>query len=162
MPNLDWNFYATWINLLLMKHKLINFGWINLIVHNLLINFYNRENKFGIQKNISETKKKMKLRKKVQNRKKKLKPIKIFRDWEKKFRIEKNISETCFKIGKCFVTRIEKKYLELNIFTTFLHISFIACILFVTVKWCFAQNVTLKLEKNIPSFLHVSIKQGLN
>ena len=43
----------------------------NLIVHNLLINFHNRENKFGIQKNISESKKKKKkLRKKVQNRKK--------------------------------------------------------------------------------------------
>ena len=56
-----------------MKHKLINFDRIvnNLIVHNLLINFHNRENKFGIQKNISESKKKKKkLRKKVQNRKK--------------------------------------------------------------------------------------------
>ena len=56
-----------------MKHKLINFDQIvnNLIVHNLLINFHNRENKFGIQKNISESKKKKKkLRKKVQNRKK--------------------------------------------------------------------------------------------
>ena len=45
-----------------MKHKLINFDRIvnNLIVHNLLINFHNRENKFGIQKNISESKKKKK------------------------------------------------------------------------------------------------------
>ena len=45
-----------------MKHKLINFDRIvnNLIVHNLLINFNNREKKFGIQKNISESKKKKK------------------------------------------------------------------------------------------------------
>ena len=43
MPNLDWTFYVTWINLLLMKHKLINFDWIvnNLIVRNLLINYLN-------------------------------------------------------------------------------------------------------------------------
>ena len=43
MPNLDWTFYKTWINLLLTKHKLINFDWIvnNLIVHNLLINYLN-------------------------------------------------------------------------------------------------------------------------
>ena len=58
-----------------MKHKLINFDRIvnNLIVHNLLINFHNRENKFGIQKNISESKK--------QNK----------RNWEKKYRIEKKM-----------------------------------------------------------------------
>ena len=58
-----------------MKHKLINFDRIvnNLIVHNLLINFHNRENKFGIQKNISESKKKKK------------------RNWEKKYRIEKKM-----------------------------------------------------------------------
>ena len=41
MPNLIWAFYlhVTWINRLLMRHKLINFDWIvnNLIVHNLLI-----------------------------------------------------------------------------------------------------------------------------
>ena len=38
---LDWHFYVTWINLLLMKHKLVNFDWIvnNLIVHKLLINY---------------------------------------------------------------------------------------------------------------------------
>ena len=43
MPNLDWTFYVLWINLLLMKHKLINFDWIvsNLIVCNLLINYLN-------------------------------------------------------------------------------------------------------------------------
>ena len=43
MPNLDWTFYVTWINLLLMKHKLINFDWIvnNLIVFNLLKNYLN-------------------------------------------------------------------------------------------------------------------------
>ena len=44
MPNLlDWIFYVTWINLLLMKHILINFNWIvnNLIVYNLLINYLN-------------------------------------------------------------------------------------------------------------------------
>ena len=35
------NFYVIWINLLLMKHNLINLDWIvnNLIVHNLLVNF---------------------------------------------------------------------------------------------------------------------------
>ena len=45
MPNLlDWTFYLTWINVLLMKHKFINFEWIVinlLIVHNLLINYMN-------------------------------------------------------------------------------------------------------------------------
>ena len=67
-----------------MKHKLINFDRIvnNLIVHNLLIKFNNRENKFGIQKNISDSKKKKKneFEKKSTESKKKLKPIKIFRD----------------------------------------------------------------------------------
>ena len=39
MSNLYWTFYVTWINLLLMKHKLINFDWIftNVIVRYLLI-----------------------------------------------------------------------------------------------------------------------------
>ena len=44
LPNpLDWTFYVTWINLLLMKHKSINFDWIvnTLVVHNLLINYLN-------------------------------------------------------------------------------------------------------------------------
>ena len=54
---------------------------------------------------------------------------------EKYFRIEKNISESrkifqyrerCLRIEKYFVTRIYKKYLELNVFTTFLHNNFIA------------------------------------
>ena len=41
--NLDWTFYVTWINLLLMKHKLKSFDWIanNLIVRNLLVNYLN-------------------------------------------------------------------------------------------------------------------------
>ena len=40
---LNWTFYVTWINLLLMKHKLVNFDWIvnNLIVRNLLIIYLN-------------------------------------------------------------------------------------------------------------------------
>ena len=44
LPNLDWTFYATWINLLLMKHKLLNFDWFvnNLIVRNLLITELNK------------------------------------------------------------------------------------------------------------------------
>ena len=54
---------------------------------------------------------------------------------------------------------MEKKSLELDIFATFLHNSFIACVLLVTVKSCFAQNVALKLD--IISVLHVGIKQGL-
>ena len=43
LENLDWNFYETRINYLLMKHTLINFDWIvnNLIVRNLLINYVN-------------------------------------------------------------------------------------------------------------------------
>ena len=43
LPNLDWTFYVTWINFLLMKQKLINFNWNvnNLIVHNLLITYLN-------------------------------------------------------------------------------------------------------------------------
>ena len=50
LANLDWTFYVTWINLLLMKHKLINFNWIvnNLIALNLLINYLN----LGTQVNI--------------------------------------------------------------------------------------------------------------
>ena len=35
-----------------------------------------------------------------------------------------------------------KKSLELNVSTTFLHNSFIACTRLVTVKSCFAQNVS--------------------
>ena len=44
LPNLNWIFYITWIKILLMKHKLINFDWIvdNLIVLNLLINHLNQ------------------------------------------------------------------------------------------------------------------------
>ena len=43
LANLDWTFYATWINLLTMKHNLIYLDWIvnNLIVHNLIINYLN-------------------------------------------------------------------------------------------------------------------------
>ena len=43
LPNLDWTFYVASVNLLLMKHKLINFNLIlnNLIVRNLLINYLN-------------------------------------------------------------------------------------------------------------------------
>ena len=112
----------------------------------------NREKKIKIKKNISETRK-------------------IFRNREKKFRIEKNISESrkifqnrenCFRIKKYFVRRIEKKPLKLNVSTTFLHNSFIACVRLVTLKSCFAQNVALKLEMNIISVLHVGIKQGLS
>ena len=114
----------------------------------------------------------MKSRKTItESRKKKLKSRNIFRNREKNFRIEKNISESkkrfqnrenCFKIKKYFVRRIEKKSLELNVSTTFLHNSFIACVRLVTVKSCFAQNVALKLEMNIISVLHVGIKQGLS
>ena len=35
--------------------------------------------------------------------------------------------------------------MELNVFTTFLHDSFVTSVRLVTVKSCFAQNVTLKL-----------------
>ena len=63
---------------------------------------------------------------------------------------------------KYFVTRIEKKSLELNVFTTFLRNNFIACISLVTVKSCFSINVYLKLEMNIISVLHVDIKQDLS
>ena len=87
----------------------------------------------------------MKSRKKLRNREKKI------QNREKYFRIE-----------KYFVRRIEKKSLELNVSTTFLHNSFIACVRLVTVKSCFAQNVALKLEMNIISVLHVGIKQGLS
>ena len=43
LPNLDWTFYVIWINLFLMKHKLINFNWIvnDLIFRILLINYLN-------------------------------------------------------------------------------------------------------------------------
>ena len=45
MPNLEWTFYVTLINLLLMKYKFIsvNIHWIgnNFIAHNLLINYLN-------------------------------------------------------------------------------------------------------------------------
>ena len=58
-------------------------------------NLQNREKKFGIQKNISEAKKKKK--KKMKSGKK----IKI----EKKFRNR----EKCFRIEKYFVTGAEKK-----------------------------------------------------
>ena len=107
----------------------------------------------------------------MKSRKKVLKSRKIFRNQEKTFRIEKNNSESrkmfqnrenCFRIEKYFVTRIMKKFLELNVSTTFLHNSFIACVRLVTVKSCFAQNVALKLEMNIISVLHVGIKQGLS
>ena len=45
--NLDWTFYVTWINLLLMKHKLKSFDWIanNLIVRNLLVSKLSELNK---------------------------------------------------------------------------------------------------------------------
>ena len=114
----------------------------------------------------------MKSRKKLRNREKKiLKSRKIFRNREKNFRIEKNISESrkifrnrenCFRIKKYFVRRIKKKSLELNVSTTFLHNSVIACVRLVTLKSCFAQNVPLKLEMNIISVLHAGIKQGLS
>ena len=93
----------------------------------------------------------MKSRKTLRNREKKLKSGKIFRN-----------RENCSKIKKYFARRIAKKYLELNVITTFLHNSFIACVRLVTVKSCFAQNVALKLEMNIISVLHVGIKQGLS
>ena len=113
----------------------------------------------------------MKSRKKLRNREKKIKSRKIFRNQEKNFKMEKNISESrrifqnrenCFRIKKYFVRRIEKKSLELNVSTTFLHNSFIACVRLVTVKSCFAQNLALKLEMNIISVLQVGIKQGLS
>ena len=50
--------------------------------------------------------------------------------------------ENSFRIEKLFVTRIEKKSLELNASITFLHYSFIACARLVIVKSCFAQNVS--------------------
>ena len=82
----------------------------------------------------------------------------MFQNREKYFKIEKNISES----RSILLRSIEKKTLELNVFTTFLHNSFIVCVQLVTVKSCFAQNVALKLEMNIMSVLHVGIKQGLN
>ena len=83
---------------------------------------------------------------------------KMFQNREKYFKIEKNVSES----RSILLRSIEKKTLELNVFTTFLHNSFIVCVQLVTVKSCFAQNVALKLEMNIMSVLHVGIKQGLN
>ena len=96
----------------------------------------NGEKYFGIEKEILESRT-------------------IFQNREKYFRIEKNISELrklfqnrekCFRIKKYFVTKIEKKSLELNVFTTFLHNSFITCVGLVTMKSYFAENVALKLE----------------
>ena len=114
-------------------------------------NFHNQEKKIGIHNIISESKKNiMKSRKKIRNREKKIKikkniseTRKIFRNREKKFRIEKNISESrkifqnrenCFRMKNYFVRKIEKKSLELNVSTTFLYNSFIACVRLVTVK----------------------------
>ena len=129
--------------------------------------FQNQEKYFKIEKTVSdEIKKKI-----MELRKKNLKSRKIFPNREKNFRIEKNISESrkifqnrenFFRIKKYFIRRIKKKSLELNVSTTFLHNSFIACVRLVTVKSCFAQNVALKLEMNIISVLHVGIKQGLS
>ena len=53
LPNLDQTFDVTWINLLLIKYKLLNFDWIanNLIVRNLLINYLN-VTKESIQKQL--------------------------------------------------------------------------------------------------------------
>ena len=107
----------------------------------------------------------MKSRKKIWNREKKIKIEKKTSEWrkifqlrEKYFRIERTVSES----RNIFFTKIEKKSLELNVFTTFLQNSFIACVRLVTVKSCFAQNVALKLEMNIISVLHVGIKQSLS
>ena len=83
--------------------------------------FQNREEHFRIKKNISELRK-------------------IFENWKKYFKIEKK----SFRIEKYFVASIEKKTLELNVFTNFLHNSFIVYIRLVIVKSCFAQNATLK------------------
>ena len=56
LPNLGWTFYVTWINLLLMKHKLINFHWIvnNLIVRNLLITYLNLIKESGQKQLLTE------------------------------------------------------------------------------------------------------------
>ena len=108
-----------------------------------------RKKKFGIQKNISESKKNLWIREKNYGiEKKNLKSIKIFRNWEKISESRKLFQnrEKCFRIEEYFVTRIEKKSVELNVFPTFLHKSFIVCVRLVTVKSCFAQNVALKLE----------------
>ena len=97
----------------------------------------------------------MNSRKKLRNREKKFKIEKNISELRKNFSIEKDIPESrklfqnrekCFRIEKYFVTRIKKKSVELNVFITFLHNSFIVCVRLVTVKSCFAQNVALKLE----------------
>ena len=70
---------------------------------------------------------------------------------KKNFKSKKNIlksgkifqnRENSFRIEKLFVTRIEKKSLELNASITFLHYSFIVCARLVIVKSCFAQNLS--------------------
>ena len=124
-------------------------------------NFHNREKTFRSRKKFWNPEKYFRVKKKW-NREKN------YGIQKKYFTIEENISKSrkkfqnrgkFFKIEDYFVTRMEKKSLELDIFTTFLHNSFIACVLLVTVKSCFAQNVALKLD--IISVLHVGIKQGL-
>ena len=113
-------------------------------------NFHNQQKKIGIHYIISESKKKHEIEKKNTESRKKIKikkniseTRKICWNREKKFRIEKNISESrkifqnrenCFRIKNYFVRKIEKKSLELNVSTTFLYNSFIACVRLVTVK----------------------------
>ena len=92
-------------------------------------NFQNQEKNCGIHKNISESKKKkkkMKLRKQLRNRgkKKNLKSRKIFQNRE----------IICYKN--------REKSFQLNVSTTFLHNSLIACARLGTVNSCFAQNVS--------------------
>ena len=130
-----------------------------------------REKAFKIEKKLSKSRKNLQSTKYFRVKKKNYEIEKNITESRKKIKIRKNISESrkifqnrenCSKIKKYFVRRIEKKYLELNVITTFLHNSFIACVRLVTVKSCFAQNVALKLEMNIISVLHVGIKQGLS
>ena len=99
--------------------------------------FQSQKKKHEIEKKNTESRKKIKIKKNISETRK------IFWNREKKFRIEKNISESrkifqnrenCFRIKNYFVRKIEKKSLELNVSTTFLYNSFIACVRLVTVK----------------------------
>ena len=129
-------------------------------------NFNNQEKKiWNPEKYVRIKKKIMKSRKNnMESRKKMLKSKKIFRNQEKNFRIEKIISESrkIFQNREIFCYKNREKSLKLNVFTTFLHNSFIACVRLVIVKSCFAQNVALKLEISIISVIHLGIKQGLS
>ena len=111
------------------------------------------------RKKIMESKKKKKIKKVFRNREKISESSNIFQNQENYFKIEKNVSES----RNILLQESRKKSLKLNVFATFLHNSFIACVRLrlVTVKSCFAQNGALKWKMNIISVIYVGIKQSL-